>query len=376
MRILHVITGLGTGGAEASLYKLLAQLPNWSGTTAVVSLGDEGTIGPKIRGLGVEVYALDLRAGLSGTRTLARLLKLAGQLKPRIVQGWMYHGNLAASAIGEVVLKRAGVAWNVRQGLDGLRKEKRMTRWAIRAGRLLSARPEAIVYNGVRARQQHEAFGFVSSKSLVIPNGVDVERFAPQGERGEALRNRLGIPTEALVVGHVARRHPMKDHERFLRVTVRLAHFVPDVHFILSGRGVSTEDEEIASILTPSVRCRFHFLGERSDVPDLMRSMDVFCQSSLFGEAFPNVLSEAMAMEVPCVATDVGDSAAILGDTGVIVPPGADEVLLDTLLSMLKRDPAERIALGQSARDRIKRHFSLDAMADRYAALYERLGAS
>jgi len=137
---------------------------------------------------------------------------------------------------------------------------------------------------------------------------------------------------------------------------------------------VSPENPTLAGIVPPELLERFIFPGERTDVQRLMQAMDVFCLSS-WSEAFPNVLGEAMACGVPCVATDVGDSADIIGDTGIVVPPSDTEALARGLMLMLEKPDEERRALGRAARQRVKEHYSLAAVVEEYARLYEGLCA-
>jgi len=373
MKLFHIITGLSTGGAERALYNVLAGGLAEQGDVAVVSLRDEGTYGQPIRDLGVPVYTLGIQRGLPSLSAIARLRQLVLRLRPDVIQGWMYHGNLAASVAARMMPgSRPAVAWNVRQSLYSLSGEKPLTRQVIRANRWASAGVDAILYNSRLSREQHETFGFAAERGQVIPNGFDTERLTPDAERGRVMREALGIPREAIVIGHVARFHPMKDHASFLRAAVEVMRQRSDVVCLLAGRDVNLENPALAGILPPELEQRFYFVGERKDVPDLMRAMDLFCLSS-WSEAFPNVLGEAMALGVPCVATDVGDSRDIVGETGIVVPPSDSKALSDGLLAMLNRTANEREALGRAARARIEMYYSLPSVVAQYRELYERL---
>jgi glycosyltransferase involved in cell wall biosynthesis len=297
---------------------------------------------------------------------------LVKKLRPDVIQGWMYHGNFAANVAGWLAPGRPIVAWNVRQSLYSLAEEKLLTSHVIKANRRLSARADAIVYNSHLSRRQHEAFGFSPDRGRVIPNGFDLEQFRPAVDRGGDLRRELGIPAGARLIGHVARFHPMKDHAGFVRAAVSVAQLFEDVQVMLAGWEV-TENNEALSCLVPDVlRNRFHFLGEREDVATLMQAMDIFCQSS-WSEAFPNVLGEAMACQTPCVATDVGDSAVVVADTGIVVPPRNGDAMVAGLLAMLSKSEAERRALGRAARARVEANYALPRIVAQYANLYEQL---
>jgi glycosyltransferase involved in cell wall biosynthesis len=285
----------------------------------------------------------------------------------------MYHGNLAASVAAWLAAGRVALAWNVRHSLYDVSLEKPMTRQVIRANRLLSKRPDAIVYNSKLSLEQHSDFGISRLRSHVIPNGFDLDIYRPDADTRRVQRDALDIPPGTRVVGHVARFHPMKDHASFLHVARGIAAKHPDVRFLLAGREVDTGNPALAGIIPAELEDRFVFLGERRDVQVLMQAMDVLCLSSSWGEAFPNVLGEAMASGVPCVATDVGDSRLIVGDTGVIVPPRDQEALANGLMSILSRPIEQRRALGDAARERIHERYSLSRIVNMYEALYERL---
>ena len=373
MKVLHVITGLSTGGAERALYNLLAGGLAQQFETAVISLQDEGSMGGRIRELGVPVYGLHMRRGLPTPGTFGRMGRRVRAFRPEIIQGWMYHGNLAASVAAHLAPGRPALSWNIRQSLYGLKAEKPLTRQVIRANRLLSGAADAIIYNSRLSRSQHELFGFQGSRAVAIPNGFDLQRLRPDLETGAAVRRELGLSLDATVVGHVARFHPMKDHASFLRAAVRVAHENPSARFLLVGREVSPDNPGLAGIVPPELLEHFVFTGERSDPHRLMQAMDVLATSSAWGEGFPNVLGEAMACGLPCVTTDVGDSAAIVGDTGFVVPSADAQALASGLERMVRKNREERRALGQAARERIQTHYGLDSVVAQYAELYRKL---
>lgn len=373
MKVLHIITGLTTGGAERALYTLLSAGLAKRFDSAVLSLSNEGTIGAPIRALGVPVYTLDMRAGVPGPGALLELRRQVRALRPDVIQGWMYHGNLAASFAAWLAPGRPALAWNVRQSLYDLGDEKPLTRQVIRANRALSRHTDAIIYNSKLSRAQHERFGIAINRGVVIPNGFDSNLLRPDLTSGAEVRRELGIDPDALVVGHVARFHPMKDHAGFLRAAVEVAKQVTEARFLLVGREVGPNNPALTGIIPPDLMPQFIFSGERQDVPRLMQAMDVLCSSSSWGEAFPNVLGEAMACGVPCVATDVGDCASIVGETGIIVPPSDSKALARALTNMLGKSPKALAALGQDARQRIDAHYSIEVIVDSYTKLYERM---
>jgi glycosyltransferase involved in cell wall biosynthesis len=295
-----------------------------------------------------------LRTVLAGTR-------------PDVVQGWMYHGNLAALAAPS----RTPVVWNIRQSIGQLRREKAATAAVILAGAMLSRRPRAIVYNSAVSAREHESLGYRDDRTRLIPNGFDLERFRPESAARARLRASLGIPADALVVGLLGRFHPMKDHANFLAALGRVLPGTPSLHAVLAGRGLVPGNAALMGLLPPGAeRARVHLLGEVADVPGLAAGLDVLCLSSGDGEGFPNVVGEAMACEVPCVVTDSGDAAAVVGDTGLVVPRADTAALAAALADMLGRSPEARAELGRAARRRVSERFSIASIAAQYEALY------
>ncbi len=374
-RITHIITGLGTGGAERALYNLLRAGLNKRFNNHVISLSDMGTTGEKIKAIGVEVLALNLQRGLPTASGLLLLRQAINNFKPGLLQGWMYHGNIAASMARALSSGDPSLAWNIRHSLYKLSHEKFMTQQIIRLNRSLSARPHALIYNSQLSKKQHEGFGFNKNKGLIIANGVDLERYCFSKQKKDQVRLELSIPPDATLIGHVARLHPMKDHLTFLKAAAIIAQQYPNTHFLLAGRNVSLENAMLKMPIPDQLSNRFHLIGERDDIPSVMCSMDIFCQSS-WSEAFPNVLGEAMATELPCVATDVGDSALIVGETGKIVPPHSVNALVSGIEALLNLPPESRKGAGKRARHRIMENFTLHSIVEQYSRLYERLLAT
>jgi glycosyltransferase involved in cell wall biosynthesis len=206
------------------------------------------------------------------------------------------------------------------------------------------------------------------------PNGVDLACFRVRRSEQAALRAQLGLPANALVIGLVARFHPMKDAETFLRAAGIFAKSRPDAQFILCGSGFDASNGVLAALIAElELGGRVILLGRRPDTEDIYPALDILTLCSIYGEGFPNVLCEAMACGVPCVVTDVGDSGAIVGDTGVVVPMRDALALSDGWQNVVSRGMQ---ALGDRARARVESNYSLGLMCSRYAALYESIAAS
>ena len=374
--VVHVITGLQTGGAETVLTRLLTHAPRSAAVSSVISLMSGGPLETRLREAGVMVESLGMTRAVPSLRGIARFRRVIRQWRPDVIQGWMYHGNLAAWYGSRVCDSRPATVWNVRQTLSALRRERPLTRAVIRLNRRLAGSIDTIVYNSEAARAQHERFGFLSDRAVVIPNGFDCRVFRPDPAAGQRLRAELGIAPDQALVGLVNRFHPMKGHGVFLQAARLLLDRGAQSRFICAGRDVTWENQELRQWARQyHLEAHLHLLGERSDTPQLFAALDVACCSSIWGEGFPNVVGEAMACATPCVATDVGDTAEVLGEAGRVVPVRDPAALANALYAVLNLPLASRTALGQSGRDRIIARYSLEEMVQRYHALYFELAS-
>jgi glycosyltransferase involved in cell wall biosynthesis len=284
---------------------------------------------------------------------------------PDIVQGWMYHGNIAATVavfLFDPIRRKVKLFWNVRQTLYDINSEKIQTRWLIILGRWLSFFPHSIIYNSNISAEQHCNVGYSVKKTKIIPNGFDLQKFKPDQQHRQQLREELGVAESVLLVGHISRLHPMKDHATLLRAIDRVVDSLSgiggkqEVLFLLIGHDVTSD-------LSNNLAIRF--LGERSDIPKIMSALDIVVSSSAWGEGFPNVIGEAMASEVPCVVTDIGDSAYIVGKYGRVCPMGDDQCIANSLLQLIE-NKKERKTAGKQARKRIKENYSIDKINKEY----------
>ena len=234
--------------------------------------------------------------------------------------------------------------------------------------------PAGILSCSSVAKEVHIAVGYRGEKISVIPNGFDLARFKPDFTARVAVREELHLPSDTPLVGIVGRDDPQKNHAGFLQAAALLRSKRPNAHFVLAGGGIDSKNTRLMTAATDAgVAAVTHFLGRRDDMPRLMASLNVLVSASSFGEAFPNVLGEAMACGVPCVVTDVGDSEFIVGDTGYVVAAGDMSALALSVDNMLALKPSERNALSDRARERVGRLFDIHEVARRYEDYYTRL---
>jgi len=353
------------------LYKLLARMKRERFHNTVIVLAQNGSVGEKIQALGIPVHALNMRRGAPNPMAVLKLARWLRKLNPQVIQTWMYHADLLGGLTNQLAT-RAPLAWGIRHSNLDPQHNKRGTLLVAKACARLSRKlPARIVCNSEAACANHIAFGYDASKMLVIPNGFDLSTFQPNPEARLSVRRELGLPEQSMLIGLVGRFDPQKDHRNFIEAAGLLHKNFADAHFVLCGEGITQENEPLMSWMkAAALEENCHLLGRRDDVPRLLAAFDIATSSSL-GEAFPNVIGEAMACGVPCVVTNAGDSAMIVGSTGRIVPVQNVAALAEAWRELLSLNEEERARLGQAARARVQEHFDLEVIARRYEELYE-----
>ncbi|MFN0023048.1 MAG: glycosyltransferase [Parvularculaceae bacterium] len=364
---MHVITALNVGGAEKMLKKLATGLA--PADIDIVSMVVPGITGERLRTLGYAVETLGMARGAPSLAALARLRAMIAARRPDAVVGWMHHAFFALTLARFGLKDPPPLIWNIRHSITDIGHEPLQTRAILRLCARLSAIPAAIIYNSHVAMRQYSALGFKTDRAHVIPNGFDMTKFAPDPLARARLAQAFGLEGDTPVIAMVARLHPMKSQETLLSAFRTLLDRGGRARLLLVGDGLDAPPQTIRDLIATLPSGSVVLSGHRTDTEVWLPGVDIFALSSRWGEAFPNVLGEAMAAGVPCVATDVGDSATIIGDTGAIAPPGDAAALAEGLLQLLRLDPAGRKALGVAARARIAERYSLDAVRAQYAEL-------
>ena len=371
--VQHVTTSLDVGGAQAMLVKLLEAnvAKRKCARPAVLSLMRPGTFAPRLRQTGCPTYTLGMSRGLPGPIAALRLLRITAMLRPDILQGWMYHGNLAASVASLAAGRKVPVFWNVRHSLADPMVEKRSSRALFALSARLSRSVQGIIYNSRTAAKEHAAIGFDPSRAIHIPNGFDLSSYRPDPCARGRLRALFALPDGGVTVGMVARNHPMKDHAMLVRAIAHARATGLDLRLLLVGPGMDRPDPALKRLIAECLPAEtVTFVGERTDVADWLPGLDLLALSSAWGEAFPNILGEAMACGVPCIATDVGDSAWVVGECGLIVPP-RDAVAMGVALERFAElDEGARRNLGAAGRARAVANFDINDIAVQYRRLY------
>ncbi len=369
MKILHIITGLNVGGAEISLKRLILSHASHSDFHhCVISLTDIGPIGQQLIAIGIDVISLNMRSPLSLPKKIWQLRQLICQIKPDIVQTWMYHADL----IGGIAAKLAGVntiIWGIRN--SGVASTKPITALIRKICVPLSyVIPCRIVCVAESARQSHRQLGYCINKMQVINNGFSLDSLTATAEQRDLFRQHCGLNDYVYVIGMIGRFHPIKDHLNFIKAAYLLNQKRDDIHFLLVGKGCDKQNKQLLTWLTEyNLTDKFTLLAQRDDIAVCLSAMDIFCSAS-FLEGFPNVVGEAMAMERPCVVTQAGDSALLIGECGIVVPIQNAQALADGLLEMLNKPAKQRLLMAKQGKQRIIDHFTLSKTVSQYEQLY------
>jgi glycosyltransferase involved in cell wall biosynthesis len=350
-RVMHVISGLDTGGAEAFLVQLATALKSRGIAQDVVSVTTPGAHASALEAEGIPVHALNVGSLAGAMAAVGRLAALVRKIEPDVMQGWMYYGDLFAALANRLVPGKRQLYWNLRASDTIEGGYGRL----VRINSKLSAWPNLIIANSQAGLDFHLKHGYRPRRAEVIPNGVDTGKFRPDVADRAALRAEFGLAESAMVAIHVARLNPMKDHATFLKAMQSL----PLVRGLLVGAG--TETLEMPGNVSA--------LGLRNDVSRLYRCADIVVSSSAFAEGFSNVLAEGMSSGLVPIATDVGDARLIVGDTGQIIPTRDAEAMAKAIADEVNySDPNAR---KHAARARIVENFTLARAIERFAKLYE-----
>jgi glycosyltransferase involved in cell wall biosynthesis len=377
--LLILIRSFDTGGAQRQLIALLRGIDKRRLKITVAAMYGGGAMAAEMQAVpGVRCISLEREASWDLLPFLARLRRTVNALDPQLLYGYLGPARLATLFAGR---GRRKIIWGVRDSNMDLSRYGWIARAAARAERLFAGWPDLVLANSVAGRDYRVAHGFPPHKVAVIENGIDLARFRADPAGRLRLRSAWGVPPGALLVGVTGRLDPMKGYPDFLAAAALLAGVRPELRFVCIGEGPRRYRDELeACARRLGVDRVLTWAPEQADMAAAYSALDIAVSSSAFGEGFSNVVAEAMACGVPCVVTDVGDSARIVGGAGEVVAPRDPRALADGVLRMLARfahgdyaDAARRAAAG---RERVRENFSLERMVERTQSALLELAAA
>ena len=372
MRVVHMIVGLGDGGAEKSLYKIVTS--DKINSHSVISLTNCGKYGPLLSAAGIPTIAIGAEGSTlwDSLSSLGRLVRTLRVMRPDVLHAWMPHAAILSSALKRPLGIRR-VLWSIRASDYGSGFRSFPTRLIVRMlAHLSHAVPSKILVVGRRALEKHADLGFSRQKMLCIPNGYSLPSREAL-ERGHKDIDAPELQRGCMVFGMMARYHPQKDHLGLLRGFSMVKKGRTDWYLKLAGEGLDSSNKElVAEISRLGLADNVVLLGPTTNPDAFYRSLNVHILTSSFGEGFPNVVAESMLNSVPNLVTDVGDSAEIVGDTGWVVSPNSATDLAAAIESILSSESAEIQARGLRASARISQSYSLEEMVQSHLREYSR----
>ena len=330
----------------------------------------EGPLIEEIKDIhGINVVSLNKRGRWDILRFVFRFIKLLKTLQPDILYSFLPDANLVGLIVGRIVrVKR--IIWGVRASNMDLSRYNWLARVSLFLSAIVSRFPNAIIVNSSAGMEFHRKIGYKNNRMDVIPNGIDTENFKPDPQSGLRVRVEWGIDEKTVSIGLIGRLDPMKDHTTFLQAVKIFDHKKCSVCFVCIGDGKEPYKSEIHSLCSAlGLNGFLIWAGERYDMAAVYNAMDMITSSS-FSEGFSNVIGEGMACGVPCVVTDVGDSAIIVGETGIVVPPKDPQALADGWRSMLKRLNDKSYSINEMARARIVSHYNSEILIQKTSRMF------
>ena len=374
-KILHCIGALHKGGgAEEVLYQLVSN--DRQSTHVVISLQGNGFYGERLQAQGITVETIGLSSSPLSLFKLVKLFRLIRAEKPDVIQTWLYYSDF----IGGIVGRMAGVK-NVVWGIHHTTHDQSKSSLAIRATHKMCACissivPKEIISCSDAGLVSHVDAGYAKDKMHVVHNGYDLEGFSPDVSPLEDVRHKYELD-DGFLIAMFGRWDPQKDHESLL---VALSRFKTKVTIpwscLLFGTNINSNNQELADLIAKFDLQENIVLGGLVDnVAGIMVQLDLKVLSSRFGEAFPNVLNEAMACSIPCATTDVGDAAKIVGNCGWVSPPGVPMALADNIQLAMQEYAEDRpswLVRKQDCRQRIVENFTVVSMIEQYHKVWQK----
>jgi glycosyltransferase involved in cell wall biosynthesis len=367
MPILHVIPSFSKGGAENVLKKFLTS-PDLKGEHAVVCLRGETGNSRALEACGIKVFYLNL--SLKKISNFLKLKKILDEIKPNILQGWMYHSNLICFFVNIIYRGRFKIYWNIRRTYDNSKNTKILTKFLAKISSYFSRFITVIIYPSKESLESHVKAGYSYKNSIVIENGCDENIFKPDPDVRKIIRNHLKIENHQFLIGYIARFHLIKGYDSFIKACSLVSKTHQNLKFIMIGRDIHRNNKVLIDFLEEnSIEEKTILVDEINNVNEYLTAMDLFISCS-YCEGFCNTLAEAMLTGVPAIATDVGNSKDIILYPEALIPSGDIQALEKAISNFLSLSSKEKNNISDESRNKIINNYSLKKMSQFYNNIY------
>jgi glycosyltransferase involved in cell wall biosynthesis len=364
-KIAFLIRDLDYGGAQRQLVTLVKDFDKQKFDVTVLSFYSDSPLAKDLKDSGIPFISLEKKNRWDIISFFWRLVRHLKEIKPDVLHSYMGESNTIAIFL-QAFFPSTRIIWGIRVSQTPTEAYDWLGNFLFKLERLLSNFADLIIFNSHAAKEDYVTLGYPPAKTVVVSNGIDTERFQPDKEAGAKVRTEWGISQEEILIGLVGRLYPQKDHPNFLRTAAILSKDFQNVRFVCVGTGPDNDYNQQLYKLTEElgIKEKVIWTGARADMRAVHNALDIAVSASAFGEGFGNVIGEAMACGIPCVVTDVGDSAWIVGDTGIIVPPQDPQALASACSQLIKLSAAEKIALQEKVRRKIIECFSVKKLVE------------
>lgn len=361
LSIAFLIRALPRAGAERQLCALAAALHRRGHKVCVITFRAPGGLAEELIRDGIPCLSLERRGWADTVGMIVRLFRLLRTERPDVLHSYMPGANVVAAVVSRFLFPMR-LVWGVRSST--VHEEQLLPRVVFRVAQALAHRPDLIICNSNAGRNAHLAVGYPPERTVTVPNGIDTHRFTPDLLARREIRAGWGVRDDEKLVGIVGRIHPEKGHDIFLDAAAMVAARMKDVIFLVVGTGDEGYVRHLQARASEVLKDRVRWTGETEDTSRVYNGLDLLVSAS-HREGFSNVIAEAMAINLPCVVSDVGDAHALVGDTGVVVPPGDVGALASAMCTSLAGPGIS----DDRRRRRIVDLYSVDALAERTSSV-------
>ena len=358
IKVLHIISSLGQGGAERQLVELV----KYNKSHAICQLMPGGVYEKELKKKNIIIFDLKLRKNVFAIFGLYRLYKIIKYYKPDIINTWMYHSCLLEVVLRKITFNSLPLIWGLRCSNMQTSYYSKTLKLVINGCKYFSKTPNIIIHNSVVGMNFHKNIRF-KNNNIVIFNGIDTKKFSLNNKFRNKFRNKFNIAKKTKVLLCVGRVDPMKDHDTLLEAFIKIKKNFSSAVLILAGLGTENINKTNGLIT----------LGPCQNIDHVYSACDIIISSSAFGEGFSNALAEGMSSSLIPIATDVGDAKHIVGNTGKIINPKNVIELYNAIKDLLELDEQNFVANKILAKNRINKNFDQLKMINAYDEIYNKL---